>query len=167
MIYISIQNNPTYAPLSKQYLFMLTLWYRYLFFILYAFSMFYCWEHKTWKNEKAERNKKITEGIEEQKGKKSTPIWLYSWDPCKHKLGLEGPGPQPKNCGSAQWMTAAFKIHKEQWELSELHLRKCLGTGQGPLAEGSCHWGAQSHQCTSVQRPCESAANSQEIHNKK
>lgn len=28
---------------------------------------------------------------------------------------------------------------KKQCALSELHLRKHLGTGQGPAAEGSCH----------------------------
>lgn len=56
-------------------------------------------------------------------------------------------------------MAAVFRastVHKKQCVLSELHLRKHLGTGQGPAAERSCHWGAQSHWCASVQRPCKS-----------
>ncbi len=91
---------------------------------------------------------------------KGTAISLYSWGPCTHTLGLEGLGPQPKNCGSVHWMAGVFRastVHKKQCALGELHLRKHLGTGQGPAAEGSCHWGALSNSRASVQRPCKSA----------
>lgn len=48
-------------------------------------------------------------------------------------------------------------VHKKQCALGELHLRKHLGTSQGPAAEEGCHWGALSHWCASVQRPCKSS----------
>lgn len=102
--------------------------------------------------------------------KKITAISLYSWGPCTHTLGLEGLGPQPKNCGSVHWMAGVFRasaVHKKQRALSELHLRKHLGTGQGPAAEGSCHWGALSHWCASVQRPCKSATKEPKTHKDK
>lgn len=108
-------------------------------------------EWRGWESQGGNRSNPTAEN------KKGTAISLYSWGPCTHTLGLEGLGLQPKNCGSVHWMAAVFRdsgVHKKQYVLSELHLRKHLGTGQGPAAEGSCHWGPRSHWCASVQRPC-------------
>lgn len=84
----------------------------------------------------------------------------YSWWPCTHTLSLEGPGPQPKNCGSVQWMAAVFRlsiVHKKQCVLGRLHLHKHPGTGQGPAARRCCSWRFLSHWCASVQKPCKSS----------
>lgn len=61
-------------------------------------------------------------------------------------------------CSLNGWRIQSLNsTQKKQCALGEHHLRKHLGTGQGPAAEGSCHWGALSHWCASVQRPCESS----------
>lgn len=89
-----------------------------------------------------------------------TAISPYSWGPCTHTLSLEGPGPQPKNCGSVQWMAAIFRlsiVHEKQCVLGRLHLHKHPGTGQGPAARRRCSWRFLSHWCASAQKPCKSS----------
>lgn len=122
---------------------------------------------KEWKESESQGD---NQGNPTAANEKGTAISLYSWGPCTHTLGLEGLGPQPKNCGSVHWMAGVFRastVHKMQCALSELHLRKHPGTGQGPAAEGSCHWGALSHWCASVQRPWKSVTKETKIHKDK
>lgn len=94
------------------------------------------------------------------KREKKVPLSLCTAEVHAPILGLEGLGRQPKNCGSVHWMGTVFTgstVLKKQYALSELHLRKHPGTGQGPTAEGGCHSGVLSHWCVSSQKPWELA----------
>lgn len=93
--------------------------------VWFFFLLLECWF--TTVSTKPERVKKL--GVTRRQSKQSnsreqesTAISLYSWGPCTRTLGLEGLGPQPKNCGSVHWMAAVFRdsaVHKKamcaQW----------------------------------------------------
>lgn len=134
--------------------------------IFLSWMLIYNCEYKAWQSQEAWSHRETIRAIQQQTTRKAL-LSLCTAEAHVHILWGLGLGPQPKNCGCVHWMAAIFRastVHKKQCALSELHLRKHLGTGQGPAAEGSCHWGALSHWCASVQRPCKSATKEPKIH---
>lgn len=138
--------------------------------ILFVFFYLECWYITV--NTKPERVKRLWATGRKSEQSNSRELERHCYLPVQlrpmytYTLSLEGLGLQPKNCGSVHWMAGVFRastVHKKQCVHAELHLRKHLGTGQGPAAEGSCHWGALSHWCASVQRPCKSSTKESRI----
>lgn len=128
----------------------------------FSLTLIYHCEYRCWKSEKVRSHGETIRAIQQQRTRKA-PLSPCTAEAHVQTLGLEGLGIQPKNCGCVQWMPGVFRVStlhtkkKKRCALNELHLRKHLGTGQGPAAGGSCHWGAVSHWCALVQRPCKSA----------